>query len=61
MLFFLLEHIVTPISVEEWGVSYTDARKKVLEHHSGLCPSEKELVEQHSGGFHHKNTPKYHT
>jgi hypothetical protein len=32
-------------------------RKKVLEHRSGLCPSEKELPEQCSGAFHHKNTP----
>jgi hypothetical protein len=31
--------------------------KKVLERRSGLCPSEKELLEQHSGMSHHKNTP----
>jgi hypothetical protein len=32
-------------------------RKKVPEYHSGLHPSKKELLEQHSGAFHHKNTP----
>jgi hypothetical protein len=33
--------------------------KKVPERRSGLCPSEKELLERHSGGFLHKNTPEY--
>jgi hypothetical protein len=31
--------------------------KKVPECHSGFHPSKKELPEQHSGAFHHKNTP----
>jgi hypothetical protein len=31
--------------------------RKVLECHSGLRPSEKELPEWRSGTFHHKNTP----
>jgi hypothetical protein len=39
------------------GVSYIDERKKVPEHCSSLCSSEKELHEQRSGAFHHKNTP----
>jgi hypothetical protein len=43
----------------EVGDSYTDAKgKKVLEHHSGLHPSEKELMDRYSGVFHHKNTPQ---
>jgi hypothetical protein len=29
----------------------------VPERRSGLCPSEKQLLEQRSGVFHHKNTP----
>jgi hypothetical protein len=33
--------------------------KNVLEDHSGLQPSEKELPEQRSGAFHHKNTPHH--
>jgi hypothetical protein len=42
------------------GVSYIDAReKKIPEHHSSLCPSEKELFEQHSGLFCHKNILAY--
>jgi hypothetical protein len=39
------------------GVSYINARKKrVPERRSGLRPSEKELPEQSSGEFCHKNT-----
>jgi hypothetical protein len=30
------------------GIRYINARKKVLERRSGLHPSEKELMEQHS-------------
>jgi hypothetical protein len=30
---------------------------KVPERCSGLCPSEKELMEWHSDAFRHKNTP----
>jgi hypothetical protein len=33
------------------------ARKEILEHRSGLCPSEKELLEWCSGALYHKNTP----
>jgi hypothetical protein len=33
--------------------------KRVLEHHSSLHPSEKELLEWHSGTFHHKNSPTH--
>jgi hypothetical protein len=32
-------------------------KKKVLERRSGLRSSEKELPEQHSGAFRHKNSP----
>jgi hypothetical protein len=41
------------------GVSYINSRKEkeVLERHLGLCPSEKELQEQHSRMFCHINTP----
>jgi hypothetical protein len=34
--------------------------KKVLERRSGMHPSEKELPEQCTGMFHHKNTPDSH-
>lgn len=33
--------------------------EQVLEHHSGLRPSEKEFLELRSGAFHHKNTRGY--
>jgi hypothetical protein len=33
--------------------------KNVPEHHSGLCPSDKELPKSCSGAFRHKNTPEY--
>jgi hypothetical protein len=33
--------------------------KKVPERHSGLRPSEKELLERCSGEFRHKNIPAY--
>jgi hypothetical protein len=33
--------------------------KEVLECHSGLHPSEKEILEWWSGTFHHKSTPMY--
>jgi hypothetical protein len=34
-------------SYRRGGVSYINAKKKVLEHHSGLYPSGKELPEWH--------------
>jgi hypothetical protein len=33
--------------------------KKVPERYSGLCPSDKELQEQRSSVFRHKNTPGF--
>jgi hypothetical protein len=43
---------------ERGGVSYTNARKiKVLERHSSLHPSEKELLKRRSSTFRQKNTP----
>jgi hypothetical protein len=40
---------------EVFVISMTE--KKVPERRSGFRPSEKELLEWHSGTFHHKNTP----
>jgi hypothetical protein len=34
-------------------------KKMVLERHSGLCSSQKELPERRSGMFRHKNTPAF--
>jgi hypothetical protein len=50
-------HRVTQNLVEGVGVSYTNARKKVVEGRSGLRPSEKELTERRTGAYHHKNIP----
>jgi hypothetical protein len=47
----VLEHTVTHSSVGDRGWLYRSQRKKVPEHHSGLRPSEKELLEQRSIKF----------
>jgi hypothetical protein len=50
--------MVTWNSVGEGGCYlYQCQEEKVLEHHSSLHASEKELPEWRSGVFHHKNTP----
>jgi hypothetical protein len=50
-----LERIVIQNSIGK-GRRYIDAKKeKVLEHHSGLRPSEKEFPEWCSSALHHKH------
>jgi hypothetical protein len=45
------------IRSEKIGVSYTNAKKKGPQRHSGLRPSKKEHPERRSGAYRHKNTP----
>jgi hypothetical protein len=46
-------------SVGHGGQLYRSQEKKVLERCSVLHPFEKELLEQRSSVFHHKNTPGF--
>jgi hypothetical protein len=53
-------HRVTQNSVVEGEVLVTSMLgEKVVEHHSSLRPSQKELPEWRSSAPHHKNTPVY--
>jgi hypothetical protein len=57
---YIPEHLVTVNSAREVEVLFIlMPGKKDPEHHSGLCPSEKELLEQCSCAYRHKNTPDY--
>jgi hypothetical protein len=51
------EHKVTQNSVRGVVLVIPMPKRKILKRHSALHPSEKELLEQRSSMFHHKNNP----